>query len=50
MVDDPGQLLADVHDLPDDRADCLGMIMVIIYNILGMMIIIKSTLKMIIII
>ena len=40
MVDDPGQLLADVHDLSDDRADRLGM--VIIFNILRMMMIIKG--------
>ena len=38
MVDDPGQLLADVHDLSDDRTDCLGMD--IIYNILRMIMII----------
>ena len=42
MVDDPGQLLADVHDLSDDRADRLGMIIVIIFNILRMMMIIKG--------
>ena len=48
MVDDPGQLLADVHDLSDDRADRLGMVMV--KGILKMMTIIKSISKMIIII
>ena len=44
MVDDPSQFFADVHDLSHDRADCLGM--VIIFDILRMMIIIKSILKM----